>query len=129
MIHFTVDGSTPRDHVGVMFRRLSLPEHGLLELLAGLALIGAPLVLGLGPVALLSGIGAGALLAGLGLSDGMPISAHMAADLALGVGLLAVAAALAGAGHAAAATLLALGAVVELSLTFVTRWTRSPRAS
>jgi hypothetical protein len=91
-------------------------------------MIGAPLVLGLGPVALLSGIGAGALVAGLGLSEGMPISAHMAADLALGAGLLAVSAALAGAGDAAAATLLALGAVVELSLSFVTRWTRSPRA-
>ena len=107
----------------MMIRRLSLTEHGLLELLAGLALIGAPLVLGLGPVALMAGVGGGALIAGLGLADGMPISAHMAADLAIGVGLLAVAAALAAA-HPAAATLLALGAVVELSLSVATRWTR-----
>jgi hypothetical protein len=107
-----------------MLRRLSLTEHGLLELVAGLALIGAPLVLGLGPVALAAGVGAGALVAGLGLSDGVPISAHMAADVAIGAGLLGVAAALASVGETAAATLLALGAVVELLLSFVTRWTR-----
>jgi len=107
-----------------MPRRLSLTEHGLLELLAGLALIGAPLVLGLGPVALMAGIGAGALVTGLALADGLPISAHMAADLALGTGLLAVAAALAGAGETGAATLLALGSAAELALSAATRWTR-----
>ena len=128
MIHFTVDGTRLGHDVAVMIRRLSLTEHGLLELIAGLVLIGAPLVLGLGPVALAAGIGAGALVAGLGLAEGMPISAHMAADIAIGAGLLAVAAALAGAGEAAAATLLALGAAVELLLSFVTRWTRSPHA-
>ena len=117
-----------------MFRRLSLTEHGLLELLAGLALIGAPLVLGLGLVPLTAGIGAGALMAGLALSDDMPISAHMAADVALGTGLLAAAAALAAAGEPTAATLLALGAAVELALNAATRWTRpdpclSPRAN
>jgi hypothetical protein len=128
VIHFTVDGTGVGDDVGVMIRRLSLTEHGLLELLAGLALIGAPLVLGLGPVALAAGVGSGALVAGLGLSDTMPISAHMAADIAIGAGLLGVAAALAGAGETAAATLLALGAAVELLLSLVTRWTRSPHA-
>src|SRR5918994_2658985 len=90
-----------------MIRRLSLTEHGLLELIAGLALIGAPLVLGLGPVELAAGIGAGALVAGLGLAEGMPISAHMAADIAIGAGLLAIAAALAASGRPAAPTLLA----------------------
>jgi hypothetical protein len=124
VIHFTVERTGVGDDVGVMIRRLSLTEHGLLELLAGLALIGAPLVLGLGPVALAAGVGGGALVAGLGLSDGMPISAHMAADIAVGAGLLGVAAALAGAGETAAATLLALGAAVELFLSLATRWTR-----
>ena len=124
MIHFTVDWTGVGDDVGVMFRRLSLTEHGLLELLAGLALIGAPLVLGLGPVALAAGVGGGALVAGLGLSDSLPISAHMAADVAIGAGLLGVAAALAGIGETAAATLLALGAAVELLLSVATRWTR-----
>jgi hypothetical protein len=124
VIHFTVDGTRLRDHGGEMIRRLTLTEHGLLELLAGLALIGAPLVLGLGPVALMAGVAAGALVAGIALAEGMPISAHMAADLALGVGLLVVAAVLAGAGEAAAATLLALGSATELALSAVTRWLR-----
>ena len=97
MIHFTVDWTGVGDDVGVTFRRLSLTEHGVLELLTGLLLIGAPLVLGLGLVPLAAGIGAG---------------------------LLGVAAALAGTGETAAATLLALGAAVELLLSFVTRWTR-----
>jgi hypothetical protein len=124
VIHFTVDGREPRDHVCTMFRRLSLTEHGLLELVAGLLLIGAPLVLGLGLVPLTAGIGAGALMAGLALSDDLPISAHMGADLALGIGLLAAAVALSGAGETAAATLLALGAAAELALNAATRWTR-----
>jgi hypothetical protein len=111
-----------------MFRRLSLTQHGLLELLAGLLLIGAPLMLGLGLVALTAGIGAGALVAGLALAEDLPISAHMAADLALGVALLVAAVLLAGAGEPAAATLLALGSAAELALNAATRWTR-PRPS
>jgi hypothetical protein len=106
-----------------MLRRLSITEHGVLELLAGVLLIGAPLVLGLGPAALAAGIGAGAVIAGLALSDGLPVSAHMAADMAIGGVLLAVAAALSPA-EPAAATLLALGAAVELALSAATRWTR-----
>jgi hypothetical protein len=107
-----------------MFRRLSLAEHGVLELLAGLLLIGAPLVLGLGLVPLAAGTAAGALIAGLALADDLPISAHVAADTALGTGLLAAAVALTAAGEPTAATLLALGAVVELALSTATRWTR-----
>jgi hypothetical protein len=50
----------------------------------------------------------------------------MAADTALGMALLAAAAALA-AVEPTAATLLALGAVAELSLGAATRWTRPVR--
>ena len=71
-----------------MLRRLSLHEHGAIELLTGLALVAAPFVLGFGPVALVASLTAGALLAGLGLSDGMSISAHMAADTALAAALV-----------------------------------------
>ncbi len=110
-----------------MPRRLTLTEHGVLELLGGLLLIGAPLVLGLGLVPLAAGIGAGALIAGLALADDLPISAHMAADTAIGTGLLAAAVALTAAGEPTAATLLALGAVAELALSAVTRWTRPVR--
>jgi hypothetical protein len=110
--------------MSAMPRRLTLTEHGVLELVCGLFLIGAPLVLGLGPVALMAGVGGGSLVAGLGLSDGMSISAHMAADAALAAALLAAAAVLTGAGEPVAATLLACAAAVELALTMTTRWTR-----
>jgi hypothetical protein len=109
-----------------MFRRLSLPAHGLVELIAGLALIGAPLVLGLGLVPLAAGIAAGALIAGLALADDLSVSAHMAADMALGGVLLAAAVLLAPA-EPTAATLLALGAAAELALSAATRWTRPVR--
>jgi hypothetical protein len=110
-----------------MLRPLSLTEHSLLELLAAVLLMGAPLVLGLGPVALAAGIAAGALMGGLALADTMPVSAHLAADMALGAALLAAAVALSSA-EPAAATLLALGAAVELALSATTRWTRPRRA-
>jgi hypothetical protein len=108
-----------------MLRRLTLTEHGVLELLCGLVLMGLPLVLGLGPVALMAGIGAGALVAGLGLSDGLPVSTHMAADSALAAALLVASALVAGAGEPIAAALLAAAAAVELALTVATRWTRA----
>ena len=127
-MQFTVDEAVRRDHLHTMVRRLSLTEHGMLELLAGLLLIGAPLVLGLGLVPLAAGIGAGALIAGLALAEDLPVSAHMAADTALGAALLAAAVALTAAGEPTAATLLALGAVAELALSVGTRWMRPRRA-
>jgi hypothetical protein len=63
-------------------------------------------------------------VAGLGLSDGLPISTHMAADSALAALLLGAAAACTAAGEPVAATLLASAAAVELALTVATRWTR-----
>jgi hypothetical protein len=110
-----------------MFRRLTLHEHGAIELLAGLALVAAPFVLGFGPGALVASLTVGALLAGLALSDGMSISAHMAADTALAAVLRGVAAALAASGDGLAATVLATAAAVELALTTGTRWTRRSR--
>jgi hypothetical protein len=121
---FTVRIRVERDHGRATPRRLTLTEHGLLELLAGLALIGAPLVLGLGPIALMAGVGAGALVAGLGLADGLPISTHVAADAALAALLLTAAAAFIAAGEPVAATMLACAAAAELALTVTTRWTR-----
>lgn len=107
-----------------MVRRLSLAEHGTVELLGGLLLIAAPLVLGFGPGGLLAAFVAGVLLAGLGLADGFSISAHMAADVALALAMASVAAALAAGGEPLPAALLAAAATVELMLTAGTRWTR-----
>lgn len=97
----------------------------MIELLAGIALITLPFVLGLDPAALLASAAAGAVIAGLGLSEGLPISAHIAADTALTAALVGVAVPLAATGQTLAAGMLAAAAVGELALGMATRWTRS----
>jgi hypothetical protein len=106
-----------------MLRRLSLTEHGALEMLVGLALIAAPFALGFGPAGLVASMAAGAVIAGLGLSEGMPISSHMAADTAVALALLGVAL-LVPAEEAVAGGVLAAAAAGELALGVCTRWTR-----
>ena len=128
MTTFTLLDAVWADDCGVMIRRLSLHEHGAIELLTGLALVAAPFLLGFEPAALVASLTAGALLAGLGLSDGMSISAHMAADTALAAVLVGLAAALAAGGDGLGAAVLATAAAVELALTAGTRWTRRSRA-
>jgi hypothetical protein len=125
---FTLQGTRAREHCRVILRRLTLHEHGAIELLAGLALVAAPFVLGFGPGTLIASLVAGVLVAGIGLSDGMSISAHMAADTALAAVLVGLAAALAAGGDGLGATVLATAAAVELALTAGTRWTRRSRA-
>jgi hypothetical protein len=112
------------DDVVVMLRRLSLPEHGAIELVVGLGLIAAPLVLGFGPAGLLASMTAGAIVAGLGLTEGLPISAHMTSDFFVALGLMVAALVLAGNGERAAGGLLAAAAASELALSLGTRWTR-----
>lgn len=107
-----------------MVRRLSIHEHGAAELLAGLALIAAPLVLGLGSGGLVAAAIAGTLIAGLGLAEGLPLGAHRAADRALAAAMAAAAVALGAAGEPVAGGLLAAAAAGELALGFGTRWTR-----
>jgi hypothetical protein len=107
-----------------MLRRLSLPEHGAVELIIGVALIAAPFLLGFGPAALLASMAAGAILAGLALGDTLPIATHMAADTLAATALLAVAVALAAAGESVAGGVLAAAGAGELALGMATRWTR-----
>jgi hypothetical protein len=120
----TVARAPPRDHVVVTLRRLSLPEHGVVELCAGLALIAAPFALGFGPAGLLASMAAGAVLAGLGLGEGLSISAHIAADTFVAAVLIGLAVALAIAEERTAAGILAAVAAGELALSAGTRWTR-----
>ena len=107
-----------------MVRRLSLPEHGVVELLIGVALIAAPFVLGFGPAALLASMTAGAILAGLALSEPLPISTPMAADTLAAAARLAAAVALAAADERLAGGVLAAAGAGELALSMATRWTR-----
>jgi hypothetical protein len=106
-----------------MARRLSLPEHGAVELLVGVALIAAPFVLEFGPAGLLTSMAAGAVIAGLAVSE-TSISAHMAGDAVVAAALLGVAVALAAAGESVAGGVLAAAGAGELALGMATRWTR-----
>lgn len=76
-------------------KRLTIELHGALELALAAALILAPYALGLAPAAIMVGIGVGAVLAGLAISGsdpasrgGLPLSAHVTYDWALGTALL-----------------------------------------
>jgi hypothetical protein len=106
-----------------MLRRLSLPAHGALELLLGVALIAVPFALELGPAGLVACLTAGALVTGLGLGGEMPLSAHMAADTAVALAMLGAAVAVSSA-DAVAGGVLAAAAAGELALGACTRWTR-----
>jgi hypothetical protein len=106
--------------------RLSLPAHGAVELLLGLALLGLPFALGLGAAGLVAGVVAGALVAGLGLAgaDVLPLQTHRALDRAVVAALLGATLALAIRADATAALLLGAAATAELALLAGTRWTR-----
>ena len=112
-------------------KRLSLPTHGLIELLVGFALMGAPFLFGFGGTGTVAAIGLGVLLTGLALSgtDSLPLAAHLAFDQLLGAALVAAALGLALAGDRAAGVVFLVAAVVQLALSAVTRYTRPLRVS
>ncbi len=110
------------------FRLISLPVHGALELLVGLALLAAPFVLGFGPAGAILAVGIGVLVVGLalGAGDGLPVSAHLAFDQALVLTMAACAAALAWGGDREAALGFVAAAALQLALTTSTRYSRRP---
>jgi hypothetical protein len=122
--HRTVRSAPKGNDPDAMVRRLSLPEHGAVELVIGVALIAVPFVLAFEPPGLLASMAAGALIAGLAVSDGLPISTHMAADTFVAAALLAVAVGLASSGDTVAGGVLAAAGAGELALGMATRWTR-----
>jgi SPW repeat len=117
--------------VGAMtaFRLISLPAHGALELLLGLALMASPFVLGFGTAGTLAAVVVGALVVGLALSaavsdtEGVDIAAHYAYDVGLALGLLGAGVALAVSGDGPAAFVFVAGAIAQLALNSTTRYT------
>jgi hypothetical protein len=107
-------------------RRLSLPAHGALELLVGLALLASPFAAGLGAGGLVLGVVAGTLVIGIALlgADSLPLRTHQALDQTIAVVLLGIAVALAFAQEPAGAAVVGAAAVAELLLVSGTRWTR-----
>jgi hypothetical protein len=108
------------------FRLVPLHLHGALELLVGLALMGAPFALGLSTAALVAGMAAGALVAGLALSaaiaDDIDIAAHFAYDVGITIALLVGAIVLAISGDPTAAALFAVAGISALALNMTTRY-------
>jgi hypothetical protein len=106
--------------------RISLTTHGLLELVAGLALTVAALVLDLGGAGTVLVFATGVALAGVGLgtADALPINVHQSLDRTLVVVFAgaAVGCAFAGAGLAAVILLVTAGSVLLLEAG--TRWSR-----
>lgn len=106
--------------------RITLSTHGLLELVAGLALTVAVLVLDLGGVGTVLVFATGVTLAGIGLgaADALPLGVHQSLDRTLVMALAAAAVAAAIAGGALAAVILLSTASALLLLDTGTRWTR-----
>jgi hypothetical protein len=105
-------------------RLIPLPVHSALEMLFGLALGVAPFALGLSTAAAFVGVVAGVLIVGLALHSldaDLHLSAHLAGDQGLALGL-AVAAAIMTATDAPAAALFALAAGLQLILILATRY-------
>ena len=110
------------------FRLFSLPTHGALELLAGVATMVAPFVFGFTPAGTVVAVVIGALIVGLSLAaaspeqGSLPISAHFAFDRGIVIGLLGGSVLIGLAGDAGAALFLALTGVALLALSLTTRY-------
>jgi hypothetical protein len=110
------------------FRLISLPAHGAMELLIGLALMASPFVLGLTPGATVFMVLVGAVVAGLALgaavgdTGSIDIAAHYSFDLALAIGLLGAGLVFALAGDGPAGGVLLGAGVAQLGLNLTTRY-------
>jgi hypothetical protein len=113
-------------------RPISIHLHGALELLVGAALIALPFVTGLATSAAAFSVVIGALVLGLGLTasepgarGSIPLTAHAAYDLGLGLGLVGAGLAFGAIdGYRPLAFFLTAGAL-ELMLATVTRYAPS----
>ena len=110
------------------FRLISLPFHGALELVVGLATMAAPFALGFGGAATVVAVVVGALVVGLALSASVAesgtidIAAHYAYDLGLAVGLMGAGVVFAIAGDTAAAVWFVSASAAQLALNLTTRY-------
>lgn len=112
-----------------MFRLISLTSHAALELLAGLAIMVAPFLLGFGPAGTAIALVLGVLVVGLALNAAstegstIPVAAHFAFDRGLAAGLLGAALLLTISGDRAAGVFFLAAAAVLLGLNVTTRYT------
>jgi hypothetical protein len=113
-----------------VFRRISLPTHGLVELIAGLALIVASLAIPAGTAGMVAMLSAGVIVTGVGLgaAESLPLAAHQALDRWLSTLMASASIGLALAGDVNGAVALLAVAAGQLILASVTRWSRVPTA-
>ncbi|MCW3012904.1 MAG: hypothetical protein JWO90_3308 [Solirubrobacterales bacterium] len=112
-------------------RLIPLPVHAALRMLTGLATMLAPFALGFEAPAMVMAVLVGALVTGVALSTvadergrtALPVSAVHALDYGLALGLLAVAAVVAGAGDTVAGSALGAIALVQLAGNAMTTYT------
>jgi hypothetical protein len=108
-----------------VMRLISLPAHGALELLVGLAALAAPFVLGFGPAGMVVGVTFGVLVVGLALSTtdtALPISAHFAFDHATALAALGAAVLLGLSGDRTATIALGALGLIQAMLNASTRY-------
>jgi hypothetical protein len=106
-------------------RRLTLPAHGAIEVLMGIALMLFPVALGFAPAGLITAVLLGAILTGAALAlNTQPISSSAVFHNEFDSGFIAVTAiaafVLATAGQGRAALLLAAVVVVQAMLRYAT---------
>jgi hypothetical protein len=102
-------------------------------MVAGLGLIAAPFLLGLGSAALVTGVGIGTLMVALAIAGTeasgrgtLPVSAQAEYDRGLALGLLLVAAVFGAADGIEAAVVFAVAGLAALVVTSITRYTARP---
>jgi hypothetical protein len=104
----------------------SLPAHGTVELVAGMAMIVAPVVLGFGSAGIVVSVVLGAVLMGMGMTltgrPGQAIAWHSHFDSVFVLGTAVAALALAAGGEKTAALFLAAAVAVQAMLNFATRY-------
>lgn len=112
-------------------RLVPLPLHGAVEMVVGMFLIAAPLLLGLGTAAALIGFVIGTLAIGMAISatgsaadarGTLSIAAHHSVDYGLVTGLFGAAAILAVAGEKGATLVFAAAGLAQLALNLTTRY-------
>ena len=111
------------------FRLISLPLHGALELVIGLAIAGSAFALGFGVAGTIAAVVIGALVIGLALAaatiedGGGSVANHHASDWGLVTGLAAAAVLLAADGEETAGEAVAVAGVAMAVLSMNTRYT------
>ena len=109
-------------------RLLPLHIHGALEAALALLIMAAPFVLGFEPAAMIALLTIGALMLSVALithigdDDALPISTHLAFDIAFAIVMAAGALALAAVGQGVAGGLLAAGSISLLLIVSLTRY-------